>query len=204
MSLLGIASDQVYAVSPQDTLAHVRNVFVKRGVSHVLVYDTKVRGMVTDNDLANALLRERRSIDAIPVSQVMSKNVITVTPNDSPQEAARLMSEKHISGIPVVKGGDVLGIVTKTDLTRHFAENFTGFASVGELMSTTPKTIQEFQSIFHAANEMKRKHVKRLVVMRDKKPAGMVSERDLSLATFGLRPSRVVFSRTGRSGMPHR
>ena len=89
--------------------------------------------------------------------------------------------------------GDILGIVTKTDIVKYFADNFAGRAQVKDIMSTTPKTVKETQSVYHAAKEMKKMHVKRLVVMRDNKPAGVISERDLGFATIGLKATKVRF-----------
>jgi acetoin utilization protein AcuB len=81
-------------------------------------------GIVTQNDL-EVFLSRAGSPGVIKrqhrVDQVMSHDVATVRPDCPLEEAARLMVERKIGGLPVVESGRVVGIITETDIFRQFA-----------------------------------------------------------------------------------
>jgi acetoin utilization protein AcuB len=85
----------------------------------------KLVGIVSDRDLRRAtnsplILRERCYddfiLDNIPVFACMSANPITVMPQTLIADAAQIMRDKKIGGLPVVENGELIGIVTETDL----------------------------------------------------------------------------------------
>jgi CBS domain-containing protein len=199
-----IMSRDVYIVKPSDNLATVRNLFMKKGISRVLVYDEEPLGMVTEKDLTKVFFEERRAIDEIRVSEVMSKGVLTAPSTSSPEEIARIMHENNTHGIPVLVDGKIDGIVTSRDLVSYFSKNYKSKLKIADIMDREAHEVKEFHSIFKAAKLMKDKTIDRLVVMRDRKPVGIISDRDISLASFGLRPSKVIFLRKAEHGPLHR
>jgi len=58
----------------------------------------------------------------VTLSAIMTKNVITVSPDVSIRDAMSILSSRHISGVPVVAGGEVVGVVTSTDLMAFAAD----------------------------------------------------------------------------------
>ncbi len=93
-----------------------------------VVDNAKLVGIVTDRDLRRAtnspfVLRERWYdefvLDHIPVRACMSTNPITVTPQTHLLDAAKLMRDRKIGGLPVVDGEYLVGIVTETDLLNY-------------------------------------------------------------------------------------
>lgn len=124
---------------------------------------------------------------AITVGDLMANEPIVVRADASLTDAARLMDEYDISGLPVVaEGGDVIGVISETDLVRARAtewlwSNWTGLA-VRHLMSSPPLTIRCSSSLDAAAIQMERDHVHRLVVVADDDPfvpIGVISTSDL-------------------------
>lgn len=84
-------------------------------------------GIVTDRDLKEASPSKGSSLNindlyrlfsAINVKELMTKNPITVGPNESVETAAALMLENKISGLPVVKNKNLVGIITQTDIFK--------------------------------------------------------------------------------------
>ncbi|MEW5940716.1 MAG: CBS domain-containing protein, partial [Chloroflexota bacterium] len=61
-------------------------------------------------------------LSKLTVSEVMTKNVITVAEDTPIEEAARIMADNKIGGLPVVKGARVVGIITETNLFKMFLE----------------------------------------------------------------------------------
>jgi acetoin utilization protein AcuB len=63
-------------------------------------------------------------LEKITVETVMTKDVITVTEDTAVEEAGRIMSDKHISGLPVMRDGELVGIITESDLFHVLLELF--------------------------------------------------------------------------------
>jgi acetoin utilization protein AcuB len=91
----------------------------------------KLVGIVSDKDLLYAAPSPATSLSIyelhylysrITVEQVMSHEVITVEENDPLEEAARIMVDNKVGGLPVMREGKVVGIITETDIFKTFME----------------------------------------------------------------------------------
>lgn len=130
-------------------------------------------------------------IDRTPVVRTVGE-VATLEPvvvdADAPlTEAVELMTERRITGLPVVdSGGRLVGVISQTDLmrlrtTHHLWEHWAGLR-VRHLMTTPPLTARVSTTLVSAAREMEVAHVHRLVVVADDDPnlpIGVVSTSDL-------------------------
>ncbi|HTY53645.1 MAG TPA: universal stress protein [Candidatus Binataceae bacterium] len=103
--------------SPDDTLAEVQTRMRQgRFRSMPVVQDGKLIGIITDRDV-----REHAGeIDKTGVALVMSKDVMTVKPETSIWDAARLLIDHKVGGLPVVENGQLVGMVTTIDLLKAF------------------------------------------------------------------------------------
>ena len=194
MDAMDLMTDNVYFVEPNDTVAHVRRHLIQHKLSVLpVVEDGKVIGVVDERGISDALYHIHEPIDAVKVSEIMQKDVAVTGPHTSPEEVARLFAETKTPSVIVFDSDndEVMGIITKTDLAKYFADKCNGEATVASLMRTNVQTIGRFHSIFRAAKEMEEHDIGRLVVI-DGGPAGIVSARDLALATYGLRPEKLV------------
>jgi acetoin utilization protein AcuB len=129
-------SSPVLFVSPdmpvQDALAQMRKERVSR---YPVMKKGKMVGIVSEDDLLNASPSDVTSLSVfevnyllskITVERVMTKEVITVTEDTPVEEAARLMADHRIGGIPVVREEVVVGMITQTDIFRIFLEMLGG------------------------------------------------------------------------------
>ncbi len=116
----------------QDALAQMRKERVSR---YPVLKKGKLVGIVSDDDLLNAAPSDATSLSVwevnyllskITVERVMTKEVITVTEDAPLEEAALIMADQRIGGIPVVRGEDVVGMITQTDIFRVFLEMLGG------------------------------------------------------------------------------
>ena len=118
-----LMSDAVYVVSPHDSIAQARNLFIRHKISTVLVVDGgKPVGMIDEQSLTDAFLKSREPVDSIRVEKVMKHTIVKVGPAASAEEVAKALVQKNAHAA-IVYDKEVLGIITKTDLTRHFAKN---------------------------------------------------------------------------------
>ena len=95
-----------------------------------VLHEGKLVGLVTDRDLKEASPSKATTLDVhelyyllgeLQIKEIMSKNPLSVSPDDTVEHAAQLMLEKTISGLPVVDQGDQLvGIITQSDVFKAF------------------------------------------------------------------------------------
>lgn len=113
-------------IPPETPLKVASEIFEEHRIRHLPVLDReKLVGIVTDRDIRHALPSGATSLEIhqlrclfgeVEVQEVMTKRVVTVTPDTPVEEAARLMVEKKIGGLPVLEGERLVGIITETDL----------------------------------------------------------------------------------------
>jgi len=122
-------------VAPDTPVVEARQLMVKERIRHLLVVeDARLVGIVTDRDIRLNLPSQATSLSVwevnyllakLTVEKIMSKTVITVGPDRDAADAARLMLEHRIGGLPVLDGGRVIGILTETDIVRAFVQRAT-------------------------------------------------------------------------------
>ena len=125
-------SHPVLTVSPDmsalDAQAFMRREHIRRAP---VIHDGKLVGIVTESDLLNASPTQATLLSVweinylvskIKVSQVMTKKVLTIGEDTPIEEAARVMIDNKIGGLPVLRDGKVVGIITETDLFKVMLE----------------------------------------------------------------------------------
>jgi CBS domain-containing protein len=82
----------------------------------IVLDEQQVCGIVTDRDIVVRAIAEGKDPSSTSLDEVCSRDLVTLSPNDSVADAVRLMSERAIRRLPVVEGGSPVGIVTIGDL----------------------------------------------------------------------------------------
>ena len=117
------------------------------------------------------------------VKDVMSAQIVTVSPNDTAQSAARLMLETEVGALPVeVPGvGAIVGIVTDHDIVVSvMARGLSNSAAIAEFMTVSPEVCNENDATAAVAQRMRELDVRRLVVVNDdRRVVGIVSLVDI-------------------------
>jgi CBS domain-containing protein len=91
-----------------------------------IVEGGKLIGVVTDRDLAIRIIAEAKGIDT-PVAEIASKDVVTIDPQQSLEEAARLMANNQVRRLPVVEeDGRLVGILAQADIAQTGHDALTG------------------------------------------------------------------------------
>jgi len=106
----------VATAEPTRTVRDAATIMTKAHVGSIVVMGKgKPEGIVTEGDISRAISKGANP-DKLSIGKVMSRPVVTVSPDVKVEEAAKLMTEKQIKKLPVVKDGVLVGIVTQTDV----------------------------------------------------------------------------------------
>lgn len=117
------------------------------------------------------------------VRECLHQAPVTVPPECTLEEAARLMSTRGVGSLVVVSGDEVVGIVTDRDIAvRGVGEGRGSTTHVEAVMSEHPATIQGSADIFDAYRLLKETGVRRLPVLEDSELGGIITADDLLVA----------------------
>ena len=179
-------SSPVIKVQPEssiyETLHQMQKNFVKR---IVVAIKNKPVGIVTERDINRFLGDDKtaRAVDEIPIKHVMKKNIITLVDgfeDHFDQCSARMETFKIGSVILVDEKGELIGIVSRTDLVKAYANVFGGKYIVKDFMNTKVVTCRKTDSVKFALDLMNKNEVSRLVVTNeDGSPIGLITTNTL-------------------------
>jgi CBS domain-containing protein len=105
---------------------------------------------------------------------IMTRNVITVGATTPVKDLAKLLTEKHVSGVPVTdKDGQILGVASEADMIAKKGNQ------VREIMNERVIAVTEETTVEELATLMTEHKIKRLPVLREEKLVGIVSRADI-------------------------
>jgi len=120
MRISDVMTEAAVTDRPDDSLEAAANKMWEQQTGSLLVLDAEeLVGIITERDVLKAVATGT-PLDT-PVSEVMSKGLITVEPGTSLREAAGIMTDKWIRHLPVLEGGTLVGIVSQRDLAGVLA-----------------------------------------------------------------------------------
>ncbi len=157
-------SKPVITVKPELPISDALTLMHSEHVRRFPVIDKKgyLVGIVTEEDLLNASASNLSTLSVwelgyllskITIQQVMTKDVVTITEDTPIEEAARLLADKHIGGLPVVRGQEVVGIISESDLFKILLELLgarTPGIRVTVSVADRPGKLQELTQAIHA------------------------------------------------------
>lgn len=115
------------AITPQTTAQEAARLMKTEDVGSLpIVEDGRLVAVITDRDLAVRVLAEGQGADT-PVFDTASKDVVTIDPQQSLEEAARLMAEHQVRRLPVVEeDGRLVGVLAQADVAQAGHDTLTG------------------------------------------------------------------------------
>jgi CBS domain-containing protein len=178
----------IYVIERNEPIQRARNLMFKYGIGRLPVLDGgKLVGIVTKYDITNRLNQaapewRRRPIDKVPIQMVMTEKPITIFPDATMPQAAELMVENDISGMPVERDGELVGMVTTRDMMRYFSEQEMK-ATVGDMMNRNVLNVHRHHTIGHILEEMNVQGTSRALVYEDNNvPVGIVTRSGLTFS----------------------
>ena len=128
-------SHPVLTITPDASMQEALDLMRKEHVRRLPVVDKRgqMLGIVTEADLDKASPSEattlsvweiRELVSRVRVEKIMTREVVAIEDDTPIEEAARVMADCHISGLPVMRDGKLVGLITETDLFKLFLEMF--------------------------------------------------------------------------------
>ncbi len=125
-------SHPVISVTPETPVHEALAMFKKEHIRRApVIKDGKLLGIVSESNLLNAspspattlsIWEMNYLVSKVTVRQVMAKKVKTIDVETPIEEAARIMADSKIGGMPVTRAGKIVGMITETDLFKVFLE----------------------------------------------------------------------------------
>ncbi|MEM3883262.1 MAG: CBS domain-containing protein [Candidatus Methanomethyliaceae archaeon] len=127
---------KVVTISPEASVLDASVLMAEKNIGSVVVVDGKIPvGIVTERDIIAGVVSKRLSPEKTLVKDVMSKPLVTCTPDCNIDEAASLMQAHKIKHLPVVRGEELIGIFTTYDLMVARGHEYDRIqATIAELM----------------------------------------------------------------------
>ena len=130
-----IMTTDLVTLTINDDLTTAEKYFKKYGIRHIpVVSGNAIVGILSLTDLlrisfADAVDETEDSVDTMvynmfTISQVMARDVVSVSPQTTINEVAQFLSQKEFHAVPVVDDGKLVGIVTTTDLINYLLEQY--------------------------------------------------------------------------------
>lgn len=157
-------SSPVISVEPEMPIMEALNLMRARQIRRMPVVDKrgKLVGIVSDKDLLNAGPSAATSLSVweinylvgkIKVENVMTKAVLTVDGETPIEEAARIMVDNKIGGLPVMDGEEIIGVITESDLFKILLELMGARETAVRLTAVVPDVLGELDKLTHLVAE---------------------------------------------------
>lgn len=118
-AILEEKGSEVYAISPTATVYEAIAMMADKGVGALLVMEgEKLAGIVSERDYTRKVILKGRSSREALVEEIMTREVVTASPEITVAEGMRLMTDHRIRHLPFVSEGRVVGVVSIGDLVK--------------------------------------------------------------------------------------
>ena len=184
-------SKPVITVSKDDNLYYVRNLMIRHRISRVVVTEGNViSGIISKSDFIRILYNKKRCskpLTRIYAYEIMSSPVYAIQSSKTIKAAANAMLRRNIGSLLVIENGKLLGIITKTDLVRAFAERYEGKFKVSEFMHRRVPTTTPAHTVYHVITLMQDTGMGKVVVTDERNHVvGVLTKSDIMF--MGINP----------------
>ncbi|TNC96327.1 MAG: hypothetical protein FD121_1148 [Gallionellaceae bacterium] len=203
LTLHSVLSPSVFTVTPSASLPDVLASMESLRISCVVAVDAEHKpvGIFTEQD-AISLMAERKVVAELRMADVMSAPPLTAPADMDFRDAYQLMSGKGYRHLTIIDNEKKLvGIVSEADFMHHMGmEYLVELKTVSSAMTSDLVTLKEDATLADAVDLMSRHKISCVIVTRDQKPIGILTERDtVSLARTISDPTRVQITRVMKS-----
>ena len=168
-------------ITPNTTILDARDILLRHRIGRLVVeFNKKPVGIITEKDIARSVsVFNKKPIEKILVQDIMSKDLVTVSPDATTYECAKQMKNHDISSV-IIKDSlsKLIGVVTKTDLVSTFLVQSTASLNISKIMTKKVITVSPDDSVFVVQSILFNNKISRVAVTKNKRPIGIITYRD--------------------------
>lgn len=192
MNVNNLMSPKLITISPNTIVSEAITILVKNSFRKLVVEKNReMVGIVTQTDFVRLFDKfydslEVKTSDVLKMSEVMTKNVATISKGSKFSEAKVSMGEKDIGSIIILDGGSIAGIITEYDVAAEIVGDpeKCDVSLVDSIMISPVMTIDKDINIFDANRIMVLDNVRRLPITENNHLIGIVTQTDMCRAIF--------------------
>lgn len=122
--LLEAKAPEIFAIGPDSPVIEAMRMMAEKHIGALLVMDgPRLAGIISERDYARKIVLQGRSSASTAVCEIMTADVISVGPEDTADHCMQLVTNRRIRHLPVLRDGEVLGIVSIGDLVKAVIED---------------------------------------------------------------------------------
>jgi CBS domain-containing protein len=120
-AILGVKGREVRTIRPDATVSEAMQTLYRNRISSLVVSEegTEIRGIISDRGIMNLIAERGIEVMNASVGQVMTRDVITCSPQDDLASIMSTMTNRRIRHIPVVRDGRLCGLISIGDVVKH-------------------------------------------------------------------------------------
>ena len=116
--------NNIWSISPEATVFEGLQVMADKNIGALLVTkDDKLAGIFSERDYARKVILKGKASKDTTIGELMTREVVYITPENSLDECMALMSAKHIRHLPIISNGKLLGLLTLGDVVKQILSN---------------------------------------------------------------------------------
>lgn len=113
----------IFSITPETIVYEALELMVEKNVSALLVVENqKLTGIFTERDYARKVILQGKASKETQIGEIMTETPVTVSPDSSIDDCMRLMTNKFIRHLPVVKNDQLLGVISIGDVVKFIIE----------------------------------------------------------------------------------
>ena len=115
---------QVYATSPDASVYDALQLMADKNIGALIVFEgDRMVGLISERDYARKIVLKNKFSRETAVSEIMSRDVVTVSPNRNLEECMEVITARRVRHLPVVEDDRVLGIISIGDIVKGIIEH---------------------------------------------------------------------------------
>lgn len=117
--LLGEKGPHIWTIEPDATVYHAIEMMSEKNIGALpVVNGRRLLGILTERDYTRKVILKGKSSKSTAVNDIMTKTPVVADSNDTVGDCMRLMTEKHVRHLPILKNGELQGIVSIGDVVK--------------------------------------------------------------------------------------
>ena len=113
----------IWTVAPELSVYEALKIMAEKNIGALPVMEgTKLVGIFSERDYARKVILRGKSSKNMPVSEIMSTDLVAITPNQTTEQGLALMNAKHVRHLPVIQNEKLVGFVSIGDLVKSIID----------------------------------------------------------------------------------